>query len=157
MDGEEISEARWFSREDLRAAFESGEVLPPFGISIAARLIELWYGKPLPQAAADRRADPGPAARASWAPRAGYRVPAPALRGGDAAGGPVRRSALIFSLTWASEGLVSVEPSAKSTVGTVWLPPLAFSTNVAEAGSCSMLISVYAMPSRSIWPFSRRQ
>ncbi|MGW5584978.1 VOC family protein [Streptomyces sp. NPDC003857] len=26
----------------------SGEVLPPYGISIAARLIELWYGKPLP-------------------------------------------------------------------------------------------------------------
>jgi NAD+ diphosphatase len=24
-------------------------VLPPFGISIAARLIELWYGKPLPR------------------------------------------------------------------------------------------------------------
>ncbi|BBA99943.1 hypothetical protein RVR_6788 [Actinacidiphila reveromycinica] len=49
VDGEEIHEARWFSREDLRAAFESGEVLPPYGISIAARLIELWYGKPLPK------------------------------------------------------------------------------------------------------------
>ena len=48
VDGEEIHEARWFSREELRAAFESGEVLPPYGISIAARLIELWYGKPLP-------------------------------------------------------------------------------------------------------------
>ena len=48
VDGEEIHEARWFSREDLRASFESGEVLPPYGISIAARLIELWYGKPLP-------------------------------------------------------------------------------------------------------------
>lgn len=49
VDGEEIHEARWFSRDELRAAFESGEVLPPFGISIAARLIELWYGKPLPK------------------------------------------------------------------------------------------------------------
>ncbi|HEX5567291.1 MAG TPA: NAD(+) diphosphatase [Streptomyces sp.] len=48
VDGEEIEEARWFSRDELRAAFESGEVLPPSGISIAARLIELWYGKPLP-------------------------------------------------------------------------------------------------------------
>ncbi|WP_256961172.1 NAD(+) diphosphatase, partial [Streptomyces scabiei] len=48
VDGDEIHEARWFSREELRAAFESGEVLPPYGISIAARLIELWYGKPLP-------------------------------------------------------------------------------------------------------------
>lgn len=49
VDGEEIHEARWFSRDDLRAAFESGDVLPPYGISIAARLIELWYGKPLPK------------------------------------------------------------------------------------------------------------
>lgn len=48
VDGEEIHEARWFSRDELRAAFESGEVLPPTGISIAARLIELWYGEPLP-------------------------------------------------------------------------------------------------------------
>ncbi|MBO3677331.1 NAD(+) diphosphatase [Streptomyces sp. NEAU-YJ-81] len=49
VDGEEIHEARWFSRDDLRAAIESGEVLPPSGISIAARLIELWYGEPLPR------------------------------------------------------------------------------------------------------------
>ncbi|WP_406006874.1 NAD(+) diphosphatase [Streptomyces sp. NBC_00637] len=48
VDGDEIHEARWFSRDELGAAFESGEVLPPYGISIAARLIELWYGKPLP-------------------------------------------------------------------------------------------------------------
>ncbi|UCM90204.1 NAD(+) diphosphatase [Streptomyces marincola] len=47
VDGEEIEEARWFSREDLRAAMESGEVLPPSGVSIASRLIERWYGKPL--------------------------------------------------------------------------------------------------------------
>ncbi|MGK5532994.1 NAD(+) diphosphatase [Streptomyces sp. URMC 129] len=46
-DGEEIEEARWFSRDDLRAAVESGEVLAPSGISIAARLVEQWYGKPL--------------------------------------------------------------------------------------------------------------
>ncbi|MEU8822650.1 NAD(+) diphosphatase [Streptomyces sp. NPDC048636] len=49
VDGEEIHEARWFSRDDLRTAIEEGEVLPPSGISIAARLIELWYGKPLPR------------------------------------------------------------------------------------------------------------
>jgi NAD+ diphosphatase len=48
VDGDEIHEARWFSRDELGAAFETGEVLPPYGISIAARLIELWYGKPLP-------------------------------------------------------------------------------------------------------------
>ena len=49
VDGEEIHEARWFSRDELRVAIESGEVLPPAGISIAARLIELWYGGPLPR------------------------------------------------------------------------------------------------------------
>jgi NAD+ diphosphatase len=47
VDGDEIEEARWFSRDELRAAIESGEVLPPLGISIAARLVELWYGEPL--------------------------------------------------------------------------------------------------------------
>jgi len=54
VDGEEIHEARWFSRDDLAAAFASGEVLPPSGISIAARLIERWYGKPLPGPGAGR-------------------------------------------------------------------------------------------------------
>ncbi|EST36726.1 NUDIX hydrolase [Streptomycetaceae bacterium MP113-05] len=49
VDGDEIEEARWFSRDDLRAAFEAGEVLPPSGISIAARLVERWYGEPLPR------------------------------------------------------------------------------------------------------------
>ncbi|GAA1904150.1 NAD(+) diphosphatase [Streptomyces sodiiphilus] len=48
-DGDEIEQARWFSREDLRAAIESGEVLSPSGISIAARLVEMWYGGPLPR------------------------------------------------------------------------------------------------------------
>ena len=51
VDGEELSEARWFSREELRAGMESGEVLPPSGISIARRLVELWYGGPLPESA----------------------------------------------------------------------------------------------------------
>ncbi|MGK5626916.1 NAD(+) diphosphatase [Streptomyces sp. URMC 123] len=48
VDGEEIHEARWFSRRELRTAIESGEMLPPSGISIAARLIERWYGESLP-------------------------------------------------------------------------------------------------------------
>jgi NAD+ diphosphatase len=29
---------------------ESGAVLPPAGVSIARRLVELWYGGPLPEA-----------------------------------------------------------------------------------------------------------
>ena len=60
VDGEEIHEARWFSREDLRAAFESGRGAPPYGISIAARLIELWYGKPLPKPGRRRSDRVGP-------------------------------------------------------------------------------------------------
>ncbi|MGN9846621.1 NAD(+) diphosphatase [Nonomuraea sp. H19] len=43
-DAEEIAEARWFSREELTAALESGEVRLPPPVSIARRLIETWYG-----------------------------------------------------------------------------------------------------------------
>lgn len=68
-----------------------------------------------------------------------------------------RRQTPTFCFTCAREGFVRVEPSGKRTVGTVWFPPFAFSTKAADSGSCSMLISVYAMPSRSIWPLSRRQ
>ncbi|SEK30043.1 NAD(+) diphosphatase [Streptacidiphilus jiangxiensis] len=49
VDGEELDEARWFSREDLAAGMAAGTTLPPSGISIARRLIELWYGQPLPE------------------------------------------------------------------------------------------------------------
>jgi NAD+ diphosphatase len=48
VDGEEITEARWFSRSELRAASEAREVLLPSAVSIARRLIEDWYGDPLP-------------------------------------------------------------------------------------------------------------
>jgi NAD+ diphosphatase len=51
-DGEEISELRWFTRQQLAEAMASGEVLPPGGISIARRLVEHWYGGPLPDPAA---------------------------------------------------------------------------------------------------------
>ncbi|TDD69154.1 NAD(+) diphosphatase [Jiangella aurantiaca] len=47
-DGDEIAEARWFSRDELAAAMGRGDVLPPSGISIARKLIEGWYGGPLP-------------------------------------------------------------------------------------------------------------
>lgn len=47
-DGEEITEARWFTRDDLRAACETGEVLLPPRISIARALIEEWFGEALP-------------------------------------------------------------------------------------------------------------
>ncbi|MGS2645141.1 NAD(+) diphosphatase [Streptosporangium sp. G12] len=47
LDPEEIAEAHWFSRAELRAATESGEVRLPSEVSIARRLIETWYGEPL--------------------------------------------------------------------------------------------------------------
>ncbi|MGP3964510.1 NAD(+) diphosphatase [Nonomuraea sp. 3N208] len=46
-DAEEIAEARWYSREELAAALESGELRLPPPVSIARRLIETWYGGPL--------------------------------------------------------------------------------------------------------------
>ena len=49
VDGEELSEAAWFTREDLKAGMADRTVLPPSGISIARRLVELWYGSPLPE------------------------------------------------------------------------------------------------------------
>lgn len=47
-DGEEIVEVRWYSREEMRAACESGELLLPPQVSIARKLIERWYGTTLP-------------------------------------------------------------------------------------------------------------
>lgn len=43
-DEEEIAEARWFSRQELLEALQSGEVRLPPPVSIARRLIETWYG-----------------------------------------------------------------------------------------------------------------
>jgi NAD+ diphosphatase len=48
VDEEEIGEARWFTRAELRAAIDTGELgLAPTS-SIARRLIEYWYGEELP-------------------------------------------------------------------------------------------------------------
>lgn len=47
-DHEEITDVRWFSREELRAAAASGEILLPGSISIARKLIEYWNGAELP-------------------------------------------------------------------------------------------------------------
>ena len=48
VDGAEIEEARWFTREELPRRVEAGEVLIPRGVSISSSLIEHWYGGPLP-------------------------------------------------------------------------------------------------------------
>jgi NAD+ diphosphatase len=48
VDEEEISDARWFTREEMRAEAEAGTLRLPGGISISRTLIETWYGGKLP-------------------------------------------------------------------------------------------------------------
>lgn len=48
VDGQEITEARWFTREELRFAVAAGEVGIPTTISIAGALLTRWYGAELP-------------------------------------------------------------------------------------------------------------
>jgi len=47
VDQDEIVEAKWFTREDLRALVEAGTMALPGAISISRRLIEGWYGESL--------------------------------------------------------------------------------------------------------------
>ncbi len=49
VDGEEIAHAEWFSREQLIAAVQAGELHLPPPVSIAHRLIVNWLGEPLPR------------------------------------------------------------------------------------------------------------
>jgi NAD+ diphosphatase len=48
VDEEEIGEARWFTRAEMLAAIEAGELGVAPTSSIARRLIEYWYGAELP-------------------------------------------------------------------------------------------------------------
>jgi NAD+ diphosphatase len=50
VDSEEIAEAHWFSRDELRAALDAGDLGLPGAVSIAHRIIEAWYGGELPSA-----------------------------------------------------------------------------------------------------------
>ncbi|MFC0644672.1 NAD(+) diphosphatase [Cellulomonas phragmiteti] len=45
VDGVEMADARWFTRDDLTAAVAAGEVLLPGGASIARALVEQWWGR----------------------------------------------------------------------------------------------------------------
>ncbi len=47
VDGAEIEEARWWTRDELEAAGRSGELAVPRGISISSSLIQTWFGRPL--------------------------------------------------------------------------------------------------------------
>jgi NAD+ diphosphatase len=48
VDGAELSDARWFTREEMKAEAEAGTLVLPGGISISRSLVEAWYGGPLP-------------------------------------------------------------------------------------------------------------
>lgn len=50
VDGEEITEARWFTREEMKKEIEAGQLVLPTTISIAGALITSWYGAELPVA-----------------------------------------------------------------------------------------------------------
>ncbi|WP_370288694.1 NAD(+) diphosphatase [Nocardioides sp.] len=48
LEDDDVEDAGWFTREDLRRGAESGELVLPGGVSISRSLIELWFGGPLP-------------------------------------------------------------------------------------------------------------
>lgn len=48
VDGVEVTEARWFTRDGLAADVDAGRVLLPGRQSIARALVEEWFGAPLP-------------------------------------------------------------------------------------------------------------
>jgi len=48
VDGSEIEDADWYTREEMRAGAEAGTLLLPSGVSISRSLIEDWFGGPLP-------------------------------------------------------------------------------------------------------------
>lgn len=51
VDGEEITDARFFTRSELKAAVQRGEIRLPSQASIARVLIEQWFGAALPESA----------------------------------------------------------------------------------------------------------
>jgi NAD+ diphosphatase len=48
VDGNEIQDARWFTRGDMRREATEGTLVLPGGVSISRSLVEDWYGGPLP-------------------------------------------------------------------------------------------------------------
>lgn len=47
-DPQEIAETRWFTRESLFESCDKGEIRLPPAVSISRKLIERWFGEPLP-------------------------------------------------------------------------------------------------------------
>lgn len=48
VDGEEIEDARWFTRAEMKEQAGAGTLVLPGGVSISRSLVEHWYGAPLP-------------------------------------------------------------------------------------------------------------
>ncbi|MEZ0579159.1 NAD(+) diphosphatase [Nocardioides sp. MH1] len=48
LDDDDVTEARWLTRAEMRAQAEAGTLVLPGGVSISRSLIEHWYGGPLP-------------------------------------------------------------------------------------------------------------
>jgi NAD+ diphosphatase len=48
VDNDEIEDARWFTRAEMKAQAEAGELVLPGGVSISRSLVEHWYGGRLP-------------------------------------------------------------------------------------------------------------
>ncbi|HET7385343.1 MAG TPA: NAD(+) diphosphatase [Nocardioidaceae bacterium] len=48
VDGDELSDARWFTRAEVEEQTRAGTLLLPGGVSISRTLVEAWYGGRLP-------------------------------------------------------------------------------------------------------------
>ena len=48
VDDDEIEDAKWFTRAEMKAGAEAGTLVLPGGVSISRSLVEHWYGGPLP-------------------------------------------------------------------------------------------------------------
>lgn len=48
VDGNEITEARWFTRDEIARQVPAGELVLPTTLSIAGALLTRWYGEQLP-------------------------------------------------------------------------------------------------------------
>ncbi len=48
LDDDDVDEARWFTRSQMRDQAQAGTLLLPGGVSISRSLVEHWYGGPLP-------------------------------------------------------------------------------------------------------------
>lgn len=54
VDGVEITEARWFTRDEVARQVPAGELILPTTVSIAGALLTRWYGEALPARVAPR-------------------------------------------------------------------------------------------------------